>query len=77
MTTKPIIDTETEGTKTLYNQRQKELAKRLPKRTREMQHVLTQFRELQRSLLKSPNIEDPYPYDNKYIFYCMTLTEKT
>ncbi len=75
-TMKPTIDTEIEGDIDLYRKRQKELTKRLPKRTREVQHILTQYRELQRKLLKSPNIEDPYPYKHTYIFYCMTLTEK-
>jgi len=73
-TMKPTIDTETEGDMELYRKRYKELAKRLPKRTREVQYILTQYRELQRKLLKSPNIEDPYPYSKKYIFYCMALT---
>jgi hypothetical protein len=76
-TMKPTIDTEIEGDIDLYRKRQKELTKRLPKRTREVQFILTQYRELQRKLLKSPNIEDPYPYKHTYIFYCMTLTEKT
>ena len=73
---KPTIDTETEGSSELYRKRQYSLAKRLPKRTREVQHILTQYRELQRKLLKSPDIEDPYPYKNTYIFYCMALTNK-
>lgn len=75
-TMRPTIDTEIEGDMTLYKKRQKELTKRLPKRTREVQHILTQYRDLQRKLLKSPDIEDPYPYKHTYIFYCMTLTEK-
>lgn len=74
-TMKPTIDTETEGDGELYRKRQHALAKRLPKRTREVQHILTQYRELQRKLLKSPDIEDPYPYSRKYIFYCMALTK--
>jgi hypothetical protein len=76
-TMKPTIDTELEGGVELYRIRQQTLAKRLPKRTREMQNILTHYRELQRKLLKSPNIEDPYPYKHTYIFYCLTLTEKT
>ena len=75
-TMKPIIDIETEGDMELYKKRQNALTKRLPKRTREVQYILTQYRELQRKLLKSPDIEDPYPYNKKYIFYCMALTNK-
>lgn len=75
-TMKPTIDTEIEGDMELYKKRQYALTKRLPKRTREVQHILTQYRELQRKLLKSPDIEDPYPYSRKYIFYCMALTNK-
>ena len=75
-TMRPTIDTETEGDIDLYRKRQQALAKKLPKRTREVQHILTQYRDLQRKLLKSPDIEDPYPYKRTYIFYCMTLTEK-
>lgn len=74
-TMKPTLDTETEGDGDLYRKRQKILAKRLPHRTREVQYILTQYRELQRKLLKSADIEDPYPYSRKYIFYCMALTK--
>ena len=76
-TMKPTIDTETEGDLDLFKKRQKELVKRMPRRTREVQYILTQYRELQRKLLKSPDIEDPYPYNRSYIFYCMTLTKST
>lgn len=72
-TPKPIVDLE-EGDLKLYKQRQKELNKRLPKQSRETYYVLNRYRTIQRGLLKSPNIEDPYPYNDKYIFYCMALT---
>lgn len=68
-TPRPSIDLDSPPTD--RSLRGKELKKILVTRGK-ADDILKRFRNRQRVLLETDNIEDPYPFEPTYIFFCFT-----
>lgn len=74
MTPRPNIDLE--SPRADGKERQKEFLKLFPKYSRieyrKMYYVMKKFRNRQKLLLDSDDIDDPDPFVSTYLFYCFT-----
>ncbi len=71
-TPRPLLDvTDLNPTKKLLQDRRRVFRKAMPKGSKKLARLLYKFREKQRELLGSEDIEDPNPYDKKYVFYAL------
>lgn len=75
---KPTLDVTTLDDHKVVKKRQKAWKKMMktvlaiPKDDRKkIASVLHKWRKKQRKLLESDNIEDPHPFENNYVFYCL------
>lgn len=75
---KPTLDITSLDDRTAAKKRQKAWKKMMkkilaiPKDDRKkIASVLHKWRKKQRKLLDSDDIEDPYPFDATYVFYCL------
>ena len=72
MDARPTLDVDNlEPTKKLLQDRRRVWKKFFPKGSKQLSRVLYKFRERQRELLNSENIEDPNPYKKTYLFYAL------
>jgi hypothetical protein len=77
---KPIIDVNTRGDDKLIKKRKKAWKRQLKeilntpkKEKRKVSEILHTWRKKQRKLLDSRDIEDPDPFVQTYVFYCLNM----
>jgi hypothetical protein len=72
-TPRPQLDvTNLETPKPLWRERRRAWKKLFPKGGKKMSRILYKFREMQRDMLRSDDIEDPNPYAKTYVFYALS-----
>lgn len=75
---RPIVDVDVEGDRKLEEKRKKEWKKHMKAvlyisktEKQRVSYVLHKWRKKQRKLLDQKDIEDPNPFDETYVFYCL------
>jgi len=70
-TPKPTIDPDSPTT-TRRNSIVKDVVKQDTKEYQKTYYTMKKFRRQQMELLHCENIEDPYPFESTYVFFCFT-----
>lgn len=75
---RPIVDVDVEGDRKLEEKRKKEWKKHMKAvlyisktEKQRVSYVLHKWRKKQRKLLGKKDIEDPDPFTETYVFYCL------